>query len=168
MLRREPSNSRRFFHLCPYNGFMSRVYPSLPIVGVGAIILRQGEVLLVRRGNPPMQGEWSIPGGALEVGETLREGLTREVLEETGLTVEVGPLIEVLDSIFPDGDGRTQYHYVLIDYLCHLRSGTALAASDAAELRWAKPCDLPTLGVRPITIAVIQKAFELNTNNSGS
>lgn len=143
---------------------MSRAYPSLPIVGVGAIIMRHGEVLLVRRANPPLQGEWSLPGGALEVGETLHHGLAREVLEETGLEVEVGPLIEVLDSIFPDGHGRTQYHYVLIDYLCHLRAGTALAASDATELRWAKPSELTELGLRPVTIEVIRKAFELNTS----
>ena len=82
---------------------MSRLYPSLPIVGVGAVILRDGEVLIVRRANPPLQGEWSIPGGALDLGEKLRDGVAREVSEETGLDVEVGPVLDVFDSIFPDG-----------------------------------------------------------------
>jgi 8-oxo-dGTP diphosphatase len=141
----------------------SRLYPSLPVVGVGAVIVRQGEVLIVRRANPPLQGEWSLPGGALELGEKLRDGVAREVLEETGLEVEVGPVLDVFDSIFPDGEGRTQYHYVLIDYLCRLRSGTALAASDASELRWARPEELGALGLRQVTIEVIRKAFALDS-----
>jgi 8-oxo-dGTP diphosphatase len=147
---------------------MSRLYPSSPIVGVGAVILRHGEVLIVRRANPPLQGEWSLPGGALEVGEKLREGVAREVLEETGLEVEVGPVLDVIDSIFPDGEGRTQYHYVLIDYLCHLRSGTPMAASDASELRWARPGELSALGLRPVTIEVIRKAFALDLDQARS
>jgi ADP-ribose pyrophosphatase YjhB (NUDIX family) len=129
---------------------------------VGAVILRNGEVLLVRRANPPLQGEWSLPGGALELGETLRHGIAREVEEETGLDVEVGPVLDVVDSIFPDGDGRPQYHYVLIDYFCHLRSGTPTAASDASELRWARPDELSALGVRQLTIEVIHKAFDFD------
>jgi ADP-ribose pyrophosphatase YjhB (NUDIX family) len=144
---------------------MSRLYPSLPIVGVGAVIVHGGEVLIVRRANPPLQGEWSIPGGALELGEKLRDGVAREVLEETGLEVEVGPVLDVLDSIFPDSEGRTQYHYVLIDYLCRLRSGTPVAASDASELRWARPGELEALGLRQVTIEVIRKAFALDANS---
>jgi 8-oxo-dGTP diphosphatase len=158
---------------------MSRLYPSLPIVGVGAVIVRglpgdvspggvsgNAEVLLVRRANPPLQGEWSIPGGALELGETLRDGVAREVMEETGLEVEVGPVLDVFDSIFPDGEGRTQYHYVLIDYLCRLRSGTPVAASDASELRWARLEELESLGLRPVTIEVIRKAVALDSARS--
>ena len=122
---------------------MSRLYPSKPVVGVGAVIVCDGEVLLVRRAHPPLEGEWSIPGGGLELGEKLREGVAREVLEETGLDVQVGPLIDVVDSIFLDQDGRPKYHYVLIDYLCHPRSGTPVAASDASELRWAGPRNWP-------------------------
>jgi len=140
---------------------MSRLYPSLPIVGVGAVILRAGEVLIVRRANPPLQGEWSIPGGALDLGEKLRDGVAREVREETGLDVEVGPVLDVFDSIFPDADGRTQYHYVLIDYLCHPLPGKAIAASDASELRWAKLEELPALGMKQVTIDVICKAIAL-------
>jgi 8-oxo-dGTP diphosphatase len=141
---------------------MLRCYPSSPIVGVGAVIVRRGEVLLVRRANPPLQGEWSLPGGALEVGEKLRDGVAREVLEETGLEVEVGPVVEVLDSIFPDGEGRTQYHYVLIDYLCRPRSGVAFAASDASELRWARAEELEAFGLRQVTLEVIRKALALD------
>jgi mutator protein MutT len=144
---------------------MSRLYPSFPIVGVGAVILRQGEVLIVRRANPPLQGEWSIPGGALDVGEKLRDGVAREVLEETGLNVEVGPVLDVFDSIFPDSEGRTQYHYVLIDYLCQLRSGTLAAATDASEVRWARPEELSALGMKQATIEVIQKACTLNSQS---
>jgi 8-oxo-dGTP diphosphatase len=147
---------------------MPRIYPESPIVGVGAVIVRNGEVLLVRRANPPLQGEWSLPGGALELGEKLRDGIAREVKEETGLDVEVGPVLDVIDSIFPDGAGRAQYHYVLIDYLCHLRSGTPAAASDASELRWARPDELEALGLRPVTIEVIGKAFNLDLDNSNS
>ena len=142
---------------------MSRLYPSRPIVGVGAVILRQGVVLIVRRANPPLQGQWSIPGGALDLGEKLRAGVAREVREETGLDVEVGPVLDVLDSIFPDNQGRTQYHYVLIDYLCHPRSGTLAAATDVSEVRWARPEELPGLGMKQVTIEVIHKALALDS-----
>jgi ADP-ribose pyrophosphatase YjhB (NUDIX family) len=140
---------------------MSRLYPSLPIVGVGAVVVRDGEVLVIRRANPPLQGEWSIPGGGLDLGEKLRDGVAREVLEETGLQVEVGPVLDVFDSIFPDSEGRTQYHYVLVDYLCRVRSGTLAAASDASEARWVSPSELAALGMKPVTIEVIRKAFAL-------
>lgn len=146
-----------------YNIPMSRLYPSLPVVGVGAVILREGEVLIVRRANPPLQGEWSIPGGALDLGEKLRDGVAREVREETGLEVEVGPVLDVFDSIFPDAEGRTQYHYVLVDYLCHPLPGTAVAATDASELRWAKPEELPALGMKQVTIDLICKAAALKS-----
>ena len=149
---------------------MLRSYPTCPIVGVGAVVLRKiddrQEVLLARRANPPLQGEWSLPGGALEVGEKLRDGLAREVLEETGLEVEVGPVLDVIDSIFPDGEGRTQYHYVLIDYLCRARAGTGLAASDASEQRWARPEELESFGLRPITLEVIRKGLEMEAQSS--
>jgi len=142
---------------------MSRIYPSHPIVGVGAVIVHEGKVLIARRANPPLQGEWSIPGGKLELGEKLRDGIAREVMEETGLQVEVGPVLDVFDSIFPDGEGRTQYHYVLIDYLCHLRSGTLEAASDASEVRWARAEELDGLGMKQVTIDVIRKALEIDS-----
>ena len=124
-------------------------------------MLRDGLVLLARRANPPLQGEWSLPGGALELGEKLREGVAREVLEETGLEVEVGLVVEVLDSIFPDADGRTEYHYVLIDYLCRVKAGEMKAASDASELRWANPNELESRNVKPVTTAVVRKAITM-------
>jgi ADP-ribose pyrophosphatase YjhB (NUDIX family) len=145
---------------------MSRLYPALPVVGVGAVILRQGRVLIVRRANPPLQGEWSIPGGALELGEKLCDGIAREVREETGLEVEVGPVLDVIDSIFPDAEGRTQYHYVLVDYLCRVRSGNAQAASDASELCWVRPDELESLGMKSVTIGVIRKALAIDAEES--
>jgi mutator protein MutT len=141
---------------------MSRLYPSLPIVGVGAVIVREQQVLIARRANPPLKGEWSIPGGALDLGERLRDGIAREVFEETGLKVEVGPVIEVLDSIFPDGEGRTAYHYVLVDYLCRPLSGEAVAGTDASEIRWASVDELASLGVKPVTIEVIRKGLAMD------
>jgi ADP-ribose pyrophosphatase YjhB (NUDIX family) len=144
---------------------MSRLYPSHPIIGVVAVILHHGEVLLVRRANPPLQGEWSLPGGVLELGEKLRDGVAREVLEETGLDVQVGQLLDVVDSIFPDREGRMQYHYVLVDYLCHPRAGTLAAASDASEVRWARPEELCVLGIQQSTIEVICKAFALGSGS---
>jgi len=146
-----------------YNTSMSRLYPSRPIVGVGAVILRSGEVLIVRRANPPLQGSWSIPGGALELGEKLRDGIAREVLEETGLDVEVGPLLDVFDSIHTDDAGQFKYHYVLVDFLCRPGSGIAKAASDACELRWARPEELEALGMKQVTIDLIRKALALES-----
>jgi ADP-ribose pyrophosphatase YjhB (NUDIX family) len=97
---------------------VKRDYPDRPIVGVGAVVVSDGRALVVRRATEPLKGQWSIPGGMLELGEKLREGIAREVLEETGLEVEVFDVLDVFDSIFPDLEGRTQYHYVLIDFLC--------------------------------------------------
>src|SRR6202030_1648245 len=102
---------------------MKREYPDAPLVGVGGIVIERDRVMLVRRGHPPLLGEWSIPGGVLEVGETLREAAVREVLEETGLTVEVGELLGVFDRISRDADERTLYHYVLVDFLCRRIAG---------------------------------------------
>ena len=101
----------------------NRSFPARPIVGVGAVVVDDGRVLLVKRAQAPLKGEWSLPGGAVEVGETLSAAVQREVLEETGLVVSVGPIVEVLDRIHTDGDGRVEYHYVLIDYACTVVGG---------------------------------------------
>ena len=123
------------------------------------MILDGNRVLLIQRGHAPLKGEWSLPGGALEVGETLEEGIRREVFEETGLMVEPVTVVEVLDRISRDADGRVQYHYVLIDFLCRVVGGGLACATDAAAARWAACDELDA--VAPFTIAVIRKAFEI-------
>jgi ADP-ribose pyrophosphatase YjhB (NUDIX family) len=138
---------------------MNRTYPDHPIVGVGAVIIHDGRALLVRRNTEPLKGEWSVPGGVLELGEKLRDGTAREALEETGLNVEVGEVLDVFDSIFPDADGRAQYHFVLIDFLCWVVSGEAVAASDVSEVKWVTLAELHDLGLRPSITGVVAKAL---------
>lgn len=138
---------------------MNREYPDRPIVGVGGVVVDRGRVLLVKRGRAPLLGEWSIPGGALEVGETLEQALRREMREETGLEVTPLEILEVLDRIIRDEDGRCRYHYVLIDYLCCVDDATADAASDASECRWVAPAELPDYHLRPETLRVVEKAL---------
>jgi 8-oxo-dGTP diphosphatase len=135
-----------------------RTYPERPIVAVGAVIVDGDRVLLVKRGNEPLKGEWSLPGGAVEIGETLEDALVREAREETGLDVEIGPVVEVLDRILRDGAGRVEYHYVIVDYLCRARSGTAACGSDAADVRWVGADELPDVHLTPRVTSVIEKA----------
>ena len=137
-----------------------REYPDRPIVGVGGIVVDGSRVVLVRRGHEPLKGEWSIPGGAVELGETLEVACAREVHEETGLDVDVGPMIDVFDRIRIDGDGRTRYHYVLVDFVCRPVGGTLACASDATEARWVSIIELAEYGVQPATVSVIEKALE--------
>lgn len=145
---------------------MSREYPERPIVGVGAVIFDQDRVLLVLRGHAPLQGEWSLPGGALELGETLHEGVKREVLEETGLIVEPVAIIETFDRIARDAEGRVQFHYVLVDYLCRIAGGSPACSSDAMDLRWAVLNDLHTIA--PFTREVILKAWKMHIAPPGT
>ena len=140
---------------------MSRRYPERPVAGVGAIILDGDRVLLVERGNEPLKGVWSIPGGALETGEPLVEGVRRETREELGLEVEVGELVELFERITRDAEGRVEYHYVLADYLCTVRGGTLRAADDAADARWVGRPELAALPLTAGTARVIEKAFRL-------
>lgn len=139
---------------------MKRDYPDRPIVGVGAVIVDDGRALVVRRATEPLKGEWSIPGGVLELGETLRAGAAREALEETGLTVEVGEVLEVFDRIIPDAEGRTRYHYVLVDFLCRKISGEAHPGSDVSEVRWISPVELETFAIADSAANVIRKGFQ--------
>jgi len=138
---------------------MQREFPETPLVGIGAIIIENARVVLVKRAHPPLQAEWSIPGGVLEVGELVREAAIREAREETGLTVEPGELLGVYDRVLRDADKRVQYHYVLIDFLCRRVSGDLAAASDAAEVRWFSREELPALKLAEDTLDVIRKGF---------
>ena len=138
---------------------MRREYPETPLVGVGAIVIEDSRVVLVKRAHPPLQAEWSIPGGVLEVGELLREAAIREAREETGLTVEPGELLGVYDRILRDSGERVQYHYVLIDFLCRRVAGELAAASDASEVRWFTKDELPALRLAEDTLDVIRKGF---------
>ncbi len=141
---------------------MQREFPSVPLVGVGAIIVDGNEVLLIRRAQKPMKGCWSIPGGMLELGESLLEGVRREAREETCLVVEPVEVVEVLDRIYRE-DGRVRYHYVIVDYLCRVTGGSLQAASDAAEARWTAPSEWSNsseLALDPITVRVLEKAWQ--------
>ena len=139
---------------------MRREYPEAPIVGVGAVVINGTEVLLVRRGSEPLKGEWSLPGGALEIGETLQQGVVGEVFEETGMTVTPAGVIEILYRIIKDEEsGRVRYHYVLIDFVCRVTSGSPRVGSDADEVRWVDRAMLEEYRVAPVTVRVIEKAF---------
>lgn len=147
---------------------MRREYPEAPIAGVGAVIVAEAveepRVLLIRRGQEPLKGEWSLPGGAVELGETLEQAIRREVLEETGLVVEPVEVVEAFDRISRDEAGRVRYHYVLVDFLCRVTGGADLVrpvvcATDALEARWAGPGELE--GLTPMTVKVIEKAWRM-------
>jgi len=141
---------------------MRREFPEAPLVGVGAVIVDEGRVLLVRRGHEPMKGHWSLPGGLLELGESLIEGVAREVQEETGLIVEVLQLIELLERIHRH-ETRVRYHYVIADYLCRVTGGQLQAASDDDEARWVERDEwngAGTLQLDPITARVIEAGWQ--------
>jgi mutator protein MutT len=138
-----------------------RTYPDRPIVAVGAVIVDHGCVLLIQRGQEPLKGEWSLPGGAVEVGETLADALVREVREETALEVVVGPVLGVLDSIRHDPGGRAEYHYIIIDYACRIPTGASVVAArgtDAADVRWVPLEELDRYRITATALSVIQKA----------
>jgi len=140
---------------------VQREFPETPLVGVGAVVVDEGRVLLVRRGREPLKGKWSLPGGMLELGESLTAGVVREVREETGLNVEPIELIELLDRVHREED-RVRYHYVIADYLCRVVDGDLLAASDADAVRWVERPEWNShsaLLLDPITTRVIEAGW---------
>jgi 8-oxo-dGTP diphosphatase len=141
---------------------MKRDYPDRPIVGVGAVVVdsTRARALIVQRGGEPLKGHWSIPGGVVELGETLRQAAAREALEETGLVVEVGEVLEVFDSIVPDAEGKTQYHYVLVDFLCSVVVGDLRPGSDAADVRWIERDELDAFVMQESAKKVVRKGLE--------
>ena len=147
---------------------MVREYPDRPVVGIGGVVIEAGRALLIRRSNEPLRGEWSIPGGYLELGESLQEGVARELLEETGLEVRVLDLIEVFDRIFHDpGQSNPQnqrgpkFHFVIVDYLCERVSGEPRAASDVTQVAFATEEDLGQYHLTSTATRVLKKAFAM-------
>ena len=121
---------------------MPRSYPDQPVVGVGAVIIKDGKIVLIKRGNEPSKGKWSIPGGHVELGENLKEAVIRETKEETCLDVDNPILMDVVENVDLDEQSKIKYHYVIVDYLVHVKGGSIEAASDAAELRWVPFCEV--------------------------
>ena len=142
----------------------SRDYPKSPICGVGIVVFYHQTVLLIRRGKPPRQGHWSIPGGKQKLGETLQEAAHREVREETGIISGPLTLVDVVDSIIKDTEQKIQYHYSLIDWMGEYKSGTLKAADDAEEAKWIEISFLPTFGLWDKTLEIIHKANEMRQN----
>lgn len=145
---------------------MQREFPAAPLVGVGAVVVHDSRVLLVQRSTEPAKGQWSIPGGLIDVGESLAAAVVREVREETGLHVEPIELIEILERIHRDGD-RVRYHYVIADYLCRAVAGNLLAASDAAAARWVERAEWNShsaLQLDPVTVRVIEAGWQRARN----
>lgn len=149
----------------------NREFPEQPVVGVGGVAIRDGRVLLIRRGSEPLKGQWSIPGGTLELGETILEGVVRELREETGITVRVLDLIEAFERIWPapepaatDGQrvARPQYHFVILDYLCEITEGEPRPGSDVTDVALVAEHELPAYALTPTATRVVQKALAMS------
>ncbi len=148
---------------------MAREYPERPVVGIGGVVIEEGRALLIRRGSEPLRGQWSIPGGTLEIGESLQAGVARELQEETGLEVRVLDVIEVFDRILPPETGdrgsrvsRPKYHYVIVDYLCQRISGEARADSDVTDVAFAREEELEKYHLTETATRVLRKAFAMD------
>jgi len=141
-------------------------YPDRPVVGVGGVVVKDGKALVVKRGHAPRQGEWSLPGGRVELGETLRDAVRREIKEEAALEVEVGPLLDVFERI-DRHLGRVQYHFVIFDYLCECTGGTLSAGDDAVDVAWVSVGELDAYGVHESAAAVIRKGLRFALESPG-
>jgi 8-oxo-dGTP diphosphatase len=141
--------------------FMAREYPAHPVVGVGAVIVREGKALIVKRAHEPRKGEWSLPGGHLELGESLEDAVRREIREETGLEVEVGPVIETFDRVHRDAEGGIRYHFVIVDYVCWVLGGEPVAGSDAEDVAWVAEGEIDRYGVNGHAAEVIRKGLKV-------
>ncbi|MEO3428238.1 NUDIX hydrolase [Pelagibius sp. CAU 1746] len=141
-------------------------YPNRPLIGVGVVVFKDDRVLLIRRGKPPRAGQWSLPGGRQRLGERIEATARREVAEEAGIEVDVGTLVDVVDSITRDGQGAVQYHYTLVDLLAEWRSGEAVAGHDAAEVVWADPADLAPYDLWKETLRIIGLAIRKRNTRS--
>jgi 8-oxo-dGTP diphosphatase len=140
---------------------MAREYPAKPVLGVGAVVVRDGKALLIKRGHEPRKGEWSLPGGIVELGESLVDALRREMREETGLEISIGPHIETFDRIHHDTEGRVRFHFVIVDYLCVAAHGEPIAGTDAEAVAWASADELDRYQVNAHAAAVIRKGLAL-------
>jgi ADP-ribose pyrophosphatase YjhB (NUDIX family) len=138
---------------------MAREYPAHPVVGVGAVVVRDGRALIIKRAHEPRKGEWSLPGGLLELGESLQDAARREIKEETNLDVTVGPVIETFDRVHRDDAGRIRYHFVIVDFLCWAPSGDATAGSDAADVAWVAANEIDGYQVNAHAKAVIERGL---------
>ena len=138
---------------------MAREYPAHPVVGVGAVVVRDGKALIIKREHEPRKGEWSLPGGLLELGESLQDAAQREIKEETGLDVDVGPVIETFDRVHRDDHGRIQYHFVIVDFVCWSNRGVAVPGSDAEGVAWVTPEEIDVYEVNAHAKAVILKGL---------
>ena len=145
-----------------------RTYPERPIVAVGGVVVHESRVLLIRRGKPPLEGRWSIPGGLLEVGERIAQGIERELREETGVRVRVVDLIEIYEKVLRDEDNEPRYHFVILDYVCEFVEGIARAGGDAVEVVWASEHQLGSLALTGAASRVIRKAFAATRGRASS
>jgi len=154
---------------------VAREYPDRPVVGVGGVVIVDGRALLIRRGSEPLRGQWSIPGGMLELGESLEHGVARELLEETGLVVRVLDLIEVFDRVYFDPERAEQptppgpkFHFVIVDYLCQRISGEAIAGSDVTHVSYAREDELQQYALTETATRILKKAFAMERLRTGT
>ena len=147
--------------MSPWPTYVAREYPEHPVVGVGAVVVRDGRALIIKRAHEPRRGEWSLPGGLLELGESLTDAVRREIKEETNLEIEVGPIIETFDRVHRDDHGRIRYHFVIVDYVCWSDSGDALAGSDADAVAWVTEREIDQHQVNAHAAAVLRRGLAL-------